>query len=288
MKPRITHIAVLITTLSLSVTVARAQPPGTSDTGPSLRLPRITATGKPGPAAPLLPARFSTDPLSPGGGANRARRNLLDYLAVPPHQAWSSTLRGNSREPTFASFLVHGSANTIIEVGGARLGVTAGPVPGTLQLMFDDSSSGNFQWRSLNLHVSAGTYAGKSMAALPVLTVALDPATSTWHLYAGTRLLADHLPLHASRADSRRFTITAGKDGAWICSLVLADDNPLFADDNVNGIDDAFERQHRGGLLLASGASVAERQGVAKNWRTAQQMKPPPALFVARPAPDPR
>ena len=88
---------------------------------------------------------------------------------------WSRPLRGSGREVTFASFQVHGSQTTIIEIGGARLGLTAGPIPGSLQLMFDNSAAGTLAWKSLNVHVSTGKYSGKNFAALPTLTVALDP-----------------------------------------------------------------------------------------------------------------
>ncbi|MBI5766589.1 MAG: hypothetical protein HZA93_02260 [Verrucomicrobia bacterium] len=239
-----------------------------------------------------MTSKFSADALQPTnastGGASRTRKDNLDYLALDANKSWSSTLRGSPREPTYASFMVHASQNTIIDIGGARLGVTAGPISGSLQLMFDDSASpnGTLQWKSLNVHIATGTYGGKPLAALPVLTVAIDPATSTWTLFSGSRLLADHLPLIPSKKDSRTFTLTAGNAGAWLCGLVLADENPLYLDDNFNGIDDAFEKTKRNGQLLPASASIPERQLLAKEWKESQRQKPPPAPFVARPLPD--
>ena len=198
---------------------------------------------------------------------------------------WSRPLRGSGREVTFASFQVHGSQTTIIEIGGARLGLTAGPIPGSLQLMFDNSGAGTLAWKSLSVHVATGKYVGKSFSALPTLTVALDPAAGFWHLYSGSRLLADHLPLITAKRDNRQFTVKAGTEGAWVCGLVLADENPLYADANFNGIDDGFERQKRGALLPA-GAAIAPRQQLAQDWKVAQRAKAPPALFVNRPLPD--
>ena len=79
--------------------------------------------------------------------------------------------------------------------------------------------------------------------------------------------------------------VAAGNAGAWLCGLVLADENPLYADANFNGIDDAFEKQKRGVLLQAT-ASLAAHQLLAKEWQSAQRAKPPPALFLFRPLPD--
>ena len=59
-------------------------------------------------------------------------------------------------------------------------------------------------------------------------------------------------------------------------------------DDNFNGIDDAFEKQQRGGQLLPLGATIPERQLLAQQWKAAQRQKPPPALYLTRPLPDGR
>ncbi len=139
------------------------------------------------------------------------------------------------------SFHVCGSQNMIIEIGGVRLGLTAGPIPGSQQLMYDDSATGALKWKASNVHVSTGKYSGRNFAALPTLTVAIDPTAGYWHLYSRSRLLADHLPLIAAKRDNGQFTLKAGIEGAWITEVVLADENPLYEDANANGIDDAFE-----------------------------------------------
>ena len=253
-----------------------------------LGLLRLQDAAKPGEAAKLLPAKFAVDALPANGvaGVSKALKDNLDTLVLEAGKEWSRTLRGSAREATFASFQIYGSQTTMIEVGGARLGLTAGPIPGSLQLMFDHSTAGTLAWKSLNVHVSIGKYGGKHFAALPTLTVALDPAAGFWHVYSGSRLLADHLPLIAAKRDNRQFTVKAGTEGAWVCGLVLADENPLYEDANVNGIDDAFERQKLG-VLLPIGAAIPARQQLAKDWKAAQRAKAPPALFVNRPMPDP-
>ena len=252
-----------------------------------LGLLRLQDAAKPGEATKLVPAKFAVDALPASGlaGVSKAQKDNLDTLVLEAGKEWSRPLRGSGREVTFASFQVYGSQTTIIEIGGARLGLTAGPIQGSLQLMFDNSTAGSLAWKSLNVHVSTGKYSGKNFAALPTLTVALDPAADCWHLYSGSRLLADHLPLITAKRDNRQFTVKAGTEGAWVCGLVLADENPLFDDANFNGIDDVFERQKLGALLPAN-AAIPTRQQLAQDWKAAQRAKAPPALFVNRPMPD--
>jgi hypothetical protein len=80
--------------------------------------------------------------------------------------------------------------------------------------------------------------------------------------------------------------VKAGANGAWVCGLVLADENPLFVDANANGIDDAFEKEKRGGTLLAANATTTDRTALAAQWKSSQNAKPPAPLTVLRPLPD--
>lgn len=264
-----------------------AQSVSTSQPSAPLGLLRLNDTTKPGAAARLDPTKFSVDNLPTDGaaGASKARNSGTDYTAVSAGSEYSRPLRGTARDATFTSFQVYGSQTTIFEIAGARLGLTAGPISESLQLMYDDSTTGALQWKSLNLHVPTAKYAGRTFAALPVLTVLLDPITNTWTLFSGGRLLADHLPLIAAKRDNRQFTVKAGTEGAWIVGLVLADENPLYEDANANGIDDVFERK-RHGVILPVTATLAERQLLAKEWKDAQRAKAPPALYMTGPTPD--
>jgi len=273
---------------ALSTVFAQSAAQPASKSAPPLGLLRLKDSAQPGDAAPLASGKFASDDLSVTGvaGASKATKNNADYIALDAGKQWSRPLRGSAKDPVFVSFVVLGSQTTIVEVGGARLGITASPVSGSLQLMFDDSTTGTLQWKSLNVHLPLDKYDGKNLAALPMLTVALDPASGLWHLYSGSRLLADHLPLIASKGNDRQFTVTAGTEGAWIAGLVLSDENPLYEDANYNGIDDAFEKQQRGGTLLPATATIAERQQLAQQWKAAQRTKAPPALFLNRPLPD--
>ena len=289
MKTSPLKIHALILGLSLLPVVGFGAQPATppARVAAPLGLSRLQDTIKPGDASKLIPANFAVDALPANGlaGVSKAQKDNLDTLVLDAGKEWSRPLRGSGREVTFASFQFYGSQTTIIEVGGARLGLTAGPIPSSLQLMFDNSTAGSLAWKSLNVHVSTGKYGGKNFAALPTLTVALDPAAGFWHLYSGSRLLADHLPLIADKRENRQFTVKAGIEGAWVCGLVLADENPLYEDANINGIDDVFERQKLG-VVLPIGAAIPTRQQLAQDWKAAQRAKAPPALFVQRPMPD--
>ena len=263
-----------------------AQPTAARTPAP-LGLLRLKDDPKPGQAAALTASKFTVDDLAANAapGAVKGKKDDVDVLTLDAGKEWSRPLRGSPREVTFVSFQLHASAGTIIDLAGARLGVIISPVDRSMQLMFDDSATGTLQWKSFNLHVGTGRYEGKTFAALTTLTVRLDPATSTWDLFSGSRLLADHLPLIAAKKDDRRFVLRAGTEGAWLTGLVLADENPLYEDANANGIDDVFERQTLGTLHPAN-APIELQRLLAQEWKAAQRRKAPPALFVKRPQPD--
>ncbi len=276
--------------LTFAASVIGAQPtnPAARPSAP-LGLLRLKDDPKPGEAAKLSASKFAVDPLSHAGvvGAIKSRKDEVDVLELEAGTEWSRPLRGSRQEVTFVSFHVYCSQSTVIEIGGARLGLTASPIPGSLQLMFDDSATGAPQWRSLNIHLGTARYDGKSFATPPTLTVRLDPANGVWDLFSGSRIIADNLPLLAARSDNRQFTVKAGVEGAWVVGLILSDENPLYDDANDNGIDDAFERSTRGALLAADTPGVV-RSALAQQWKASQRRTTPPALFVARPHPDRR
>ncbi len=252
-----------------------------------LGLNRLQPAAVAGQPAALPPGRFVVDALAPGAapGVTRLRRDSNDLLALAAGAEWARPLRGSGPEAAYVSFQVYASVSTIVDVGGVRLGFTLGPAGRSLQLMYDDASAGSLQWKPLHLHLATGTYGGRSLAAVPTLTVRLDPATHTWDLYSGARLVAGALPLITSRPAGGQFRVRAGNEGAWLSGLVLADEHPLFEDTNTNGIDDAAERRLRGGLVSSTLGPV-DRQAILREWREDQRRMPPAALFVDRPAPD--
>jgi hypothetical protein len=228
----------------IGLAVVQAQPlVPVAKTPAPLGLLRLGNDAKPGQPDALAPSKFAVDDLAPNMtiGASRVKKDGVDVLTLDAGREWSRDLRGSPRAVSFVSFQINASQSTVVDIGGARLGLTASPIEGNLQLMFDDSATGSLQWKSLNFHVGTGRFAGKTLAALPTLTLRLDPNTSTWDLYSGGRLLADNLPMIAAKKDDPRFVLRAGIEGAWVTGLVMADENPLYEDANANGVDDMFE-----------------------------------------------
>ncbi len=271
----------------ISVHVLLAAAAGHAAQPAPIGLLRLRDNAKPGAPTQLAAGRFAVDALAPGAvpGAAKAKRNDVDVLVLPAGQEWSQPLRGSPKDVTFASFGVYASRTTVIEMGGARLGLTDSSSKGYLQLMYDDSAGGALQWRGLGVIMRAEPHDGRMLAPLPVLTIRIDPEQNGWDVYSDARLLAHNLPLIAAKKSDRKITVKAGVDGVWICGLVLADENPLYEDSNENGIDDRFELRQRGGLL-ATNASLPERTFFAERWKIDQREKGAPILHFKRPLPD--
>lgn len=248
-----------------------------------LQLPRLkTVTGR--SEARLATAKFTTDRLQPQGanGGRTVTQGDLQWLTLEAGRDWSRPLRGAPRDVTFVSFLAYGSEGTTFEIGGAKLAIKPGANPNRARvavLATNGTPVANFEYS-----VKIERFAGMPMAALPVFTIRLDPAAGVWDLFVFDRLLAEDLPL-TQTSGARKFTLQAGGAGAWLCGLVLADENPLFVDANANGIDDKFETQKRGALLAAA-APAADRRQLAFQWKQSQHEATPTPWTLRRPAPD--
>lgn len=286
------HSLPVLTVLSLFALLAApaaepTSPPGSLPPATALlNLPRLKS-GRASPNDPsrLSAARVTVDPLSdqPALGAWGVIKDNVRALRLAPARVWSRPLRGGPRETTFVSFLANASVGTTIDLDGARLILQSGPKPGQAQLVADvPSTTGAVPPPLL---VKLESHHGVSLAALPVLTVRLDPQTNTWDLFSFDRLVAADLPLRAGTGP-RQFAVLPGATGASLVSLVLCDDHPLFVDANANGIDDTFEKSKRNGTLLAANASVSERRTLAAEWIVAQRQANRPAWRIRRPAPD--
>lgn len=287
MYPSIFKKLRVVVLVLLAAFPALAQAAAASANKPApLGLLRLKDNPKPGEAARLSNTDFAVDDLaSSGAGSSIVIKDGINVLVLEPGSVWTRTLRGPANKVSFLSFQVYASQNTVIDIGATRLGLTSSPIRDNFQLMYDDSAAGTLQWKPLNLHVGSGSFGARNLVALPTLTIRLDPVTDTWDLYSGSRLLADGLPLIAAKKEQRQFVVKAGNEGAWISGLVMADENPLYEDENANGIDDRFEREKRGTLLPAN-ASLVERKFLAQQWMESQRRKAPPALAVARPGND--
>jgi hypothetical protein len=162
-----------------------------------LGLPRLKEQAQTGKATPLDRSKFSEDTLSAAGltGARTGEKDGTRFLALDAAKNWSQPLRGNPADILFVSFSVYASTGTILEIGGARLGVVESEIDHYAQLAVDEASSGGPKWRLLAVHVPLEKHAGNLLAPFIVLTVRLDPAHGVWDLYDGASLLAEDLPL---------------------------------------------------------------------------------------------
>jgi len=250
--------------------------------GLGLGLPRLkdqTADG----SAPVAKGKFTEDALTIQGmdGAHNGEKRGAKFLTLDGKKELSRPLRGAAKDTLFVSFSIYGSPGTIIDVGGAKLAVVESIIPGCAQLMAMNSAG---EWQSTGFNMPFDFHDKKILALMPVITVRLDPADGTFDLYQSARLLAEDLPLQPDKG-GRKLTLTAGLDGAQINGLVQSDENPLYPDANGNGVDDRFEQQKMGHLLVA-GDSRAARKYLIAEWRVAQRTNPAPALLVNLPLPD--
>jgi hypothetical protein len=279
----------------LCVTVGLVVPsaaPAAQPTPPTPTPPAVARSTQPPPSAVLnLPrlkhagtgrldaSRFTVDPLNPqpANGALAVTREDLRSLQLAPAREWSRPLRGKPQDTVFVSFLAYPSIGSTFDIGGARLTIAAGAKAGQARLLAGSGPQA--------ITVKLETHGGARLAALPVLTLRLDPPAGTWDLFSFNRLIAADLPLSPAKG-ARQFSVHPGSEGASLVSLVVADDNPLFVDANANGIDDTFEKSARNGTMLAATAPAADRRKLTAEWIAAQHQAKSPAWRIRRPAPD--
>jgi len=140
------------------------------------------------------------------------------------------------------------SANNF-NVESAKFGFLLNGAQGNLRV-FNGDGSGGGTWISTPYSISLG--AGNQTQNWVRLTARLDFTTHKWDLYAnGQMVMADvSFILNTSTALS---TFQAQGDTATssgVDYIYVGPTNPLFADTNSNGIDDAWETAH--GLSLAN------------------------------------
>jgi len=273
----ITLVIFLITTVNaLSQTESwQSHPLGLS------RLKNATDTASHGDQ---LSPQYEIDTLEVSGqpGTIKSRKGPHDVLYITSEFKFTRPIRNKPNERGFISFSALVSMDTVIEVAGAKIGVRPNPNGNGGATIV--TSSGDSSWASTGMYLPVRKYDGSRLATLPVLTVRLNLEESEFDVYASSRLLVEGAPLR-SRPNERKFQITAGPEGAMLLGLVQSDINPLYVDENVNGVDDDFEMASLG-KLLDSNASKSDRRDLIKEWRKTERLAPPPALFVSRPQPD--
>ncbi|WP_414660799.1 hypothetical protein [Horticoccus sp. 23ND18S-11] len=257
--------------------------------GAAFELPRLKARGNPDDPDVMARAKATVDLLEPGTNfhAQRVTSGTLAYLAVVGGKSWSRPLRGGPRDTTFVSFLAYGSTDTVIDVAGARLRIRAGATPGQAQLQVGYRAASGLTWINTGGPIRFEVHGGRNLAALPVLTLRLDRHAGVWDLYVARRLVLTDRPLGPlPKGAPNQFTVFAGAEGALVSGLVSADENPLWEDENGNGIDDDFEQRQRGALLPRGAASGVDRTRLAQQWQQDPQHRRLQPWPVQRPLPD--
>jgi hypothetical protein len=279
----------IIALISLGSAAAALTAAPAQRSAPTFELPRLKARANPADSSAITRTKATVDDLSTQGKSNvhSVASGRLRYLTIDGGTSWSRGLRGGPKETTFVSFFVYGSDGTVLDVAGAKLQIRNGGKPGYAQLQVGKTTASGVQWRNFGGLVKFETHGGRTLAALPVLTVRHDRPGKTWDLYLSNRLVLmderlPELPLGAPN----QFTLHAGQGGALVSGLVSSDENPLYADENFNGIDDAFERQNNQGNLLAAKAPAADRAPLARRWQQDQQLRQIKPWPVQRPLPD--
>jgi len=153
-------------------------------------------------------------------------------------------------------------------------------------LMRGEPSAGSIDWQPLNHEVPLLPFGGMPMATLDVVTVKIDRSARRWTIWFHDALVAEDLPMVPVRNGApARLEIKAGTAGAWLCGLVCADENPLFADENGNHVPDDFERDVLGSLLGADAAAdvVATLRAA---WMDEKRTRPPSEFIQTTPLPD--
>ena len=251
-------------------------------------LPRLKAKGRADAPFAVPKGRATVHELSPNGKANAraAVSHGVNYIDIDGGTTWASEVRGAEKDITFVSFFVYASEGTTIDIAGAKIVVRPSSEPDKVQMQIGRPGEKGMQWRNFGGPVRLEQYNGAPLAALPILTVRLDGTAGIWDLYVGPRIGVVDMPLPKLPAGAtRQFSIRAGPAGGRVCGLISSDDNPLFIDENRNGIDDTFEAQHSPGSLAGRKAGSARAQ-MAKAWQEDQQRRNVQPWPVRRPLPD--
>ena len=211
-----------------------------------------------------------------------SRKGNVDIVVLKGAAVLSRPMRAKKGELSFISFGLLGSLGTIVDVGGAKIGVgESSLINGYANIMVSRDGG---DWVATPLNVPFRRYDGSRLATLPVLTIRLSPVDGIFDLYANSQLLVEGIDYTAT-ANNRQIRFIAGVGGANLMGLVQSDENPLYLDQNRNGIDDDFELAHTGALAKKN-STKQDLKMLHSEWRKAERFVPPPPLFVARPRAD--
>jgi len=176
--------------------------------------------------------------------------------SVPPAQITQTFSLTTGENVVFVDFFAKPVAEanvniaTTFNVGSTRFAfVLSGAGQGTLEAFNGNGSSGG-TWTSTNFTTPLA--ANNQAQGWVGLTARLDFTRKTWDLYAnGAMVAADLGFLDRTSTALASFSVQGDPATASEIDYILADsENPLFADENNDGIDDAWEQIY--GLSLSA------------------------------------
>lgn len=134
-------------------------------------------------------------------------------------------------------------SGTIFDLDNARLGFVANAASGQFAAL-DGDGSGAGAWTNLQPLVVLAS--GNLTLGWQRLTVRLDYTAKTWDFYLNGRLLIANLKFRFSSAAYFSGLSFQGHTaaGAGLDDLYAGPDNPLFTDEDRDGMDDAWETAH--------------------------------------------
>lgn len=174
----------------------------------------------------------------------------------------SASLRGalpvSRKKPYFVSFFLQGvggetpEVGTVIDIDGAVVGIRTYSNPKanydngirTAEIVvLEGDTETDREWLPTNALVQMSRSDSTLMSGAPPLTIRFDWASSepVWDLFLGRkRLLSGIGLLEGKRSGGLR--IRVGNEGvARLHGFVVSKENPLFEDENLNGVEDALE-----------------------------------------------
>lgn len=167
---------------------------------------------------------------------------------TPAQQIAQTFARLNGKDVVFVDFFARPVAATDVaaatqfDVEGARFAFKRAGAVGTLQV-FNAGLSGE-PWQPMTF-TTALTAEGQTQAWLR-LTARLDFARKTWDIYIDGKMVSADIPFRDPAATYlATFAVRGGSATTTrLDDLFAGADNPLFADTNNNGLDDAWEQAH--------------------------------------------
>jgi hypothetical protein len=216
-------------------------------------------------------------------GSSQLQVSGLRVLAIQAQREWVHTFQGPSGSTRFVSLHVYPSVGSIVQVGGARLGFVETPSGKSVQLMVDTLTGGHVEWKKLPIQIRTSLYRGAQLAVLPPVTIRLDTTRGVWDLFIGPRLAKAGLPMLPGISQSSDVSIRGGSAGIWVMGLLGSPYNPLFRDEDGDGVDDTIQTIAR---ERAPAGRSPSREDVITVWQEELRKRPPVPLFAKAPTPD--